>query len=129
MATQKRKMPVRSNPWDRLKPHDFVVQGRWPTGKLGAPAALRDSGLSDMAIYNHVQAIGVLTQLVIDFERYLTATGKSGDTVMREVGLGENTIRDFRSGNRMPSSRTYLVLRAYVPSHEAMNQEFRRNLE
>lgn len=116
--------PARRDPFDGLKPADFFT-GPWPLGSPVTPKALSDYGLTETQLSFHLLVVDRAQELAMDYNEFLTYTGKHHEDVAEELGLGLNALRDFRLGNRFPSFRTYGLLRAYIPTHDEMEAQYR----
>lgn len=116
------KRVVRRDPWDGLKPRDFVEKGRWPGGRQVQPHQLAASGLDERQAINHALGMNAIRQLVLDYERYRAAEKLTHEAVANATGLSRTAIRHLREGTRIPSTRTSWVLRAYVPTNDEMNE-------
>lgn len=119
-----REAPVRRDPWDRLKPRDFVRDNRWPGGRPVEPEQLKESGLTEQQRLNHALGMNAIRQLALDYERYRSAEGLTHEEVAAATGLSRGAIRHLRDGTRIPSTRTSWVLRAFIPTNEQMDEEY-----
>lgn len=122
--SEEKKGPARRDPFDGLKPSDFF-NGKWPTGEPVTPQALKDYGLTASQLRYHLAVVDGIQALALEYKEYLAYTGKTHESVAKDLGLGLNVIRFLRTGTRFPSFRTNALLRAYVPTHDEMEAKYR----